>query len=317
MLIKNLLLLVLCLFLISSANGAESVIFPNASWSVEGIHGPGMVTHKPTGRTFPMPGGPKVNPGHLRVNEHKDRLIISADGPDMVFKRVCKDDVQLHYVSNGDLGHISKDLTAWEQRSAHSGGVFHSVIFEQPGEGVFVGTHRSENPRGIIKTVFTIVPTGAVPSPPDQDEPRDEPEPNVSKEQGMNAVAGKLAAELGLTRGEALSHLSAKTGDSQTLLVTMWLDANGNLLPKDREVTDPCDPRYGNMKPAMSMYVFDIQKFGDHDGYHYFVKTKLVDVETGVVKKIYTPDTPDAGGNLNKEVSGSYDGMDFNVGAPR
>lgn len=314
--IKNLLVAVLFLFLISTVRAGESVVFPNASWGVEGIHGPGMVTHKPTGRTFPLPGAPKVNPGHLRINEHMDRLVITADGPPMVFHRVCKDDVTLDYVSNGDLSHISKSLTVWEQESSHSGGYFHSVVFEQPGDGVFVGTHHSENPEAVIKTVFTIAPVGDVPAPPEPDEPQDEPKPNTPREAGLNAVAAKLAAEFGLPPGNVRSYLSTKVGDEGALLVRIWLDENGKALPAEREVKDPCDPRYGNVKPAMSLYVFRIQKLGDVDGYHYFVQTKVIDVETGVIKRVYAPRTTDIGGDLGAEVSNSYDGMGYDIGAP-
>lgn len=309
------ILCLVSLLFYSSLSFSETVFFERAEWAVEGIHFPGIVHHKPTGRSFPVPRR-KVNRGQLIVNEHMDRFTIKNAQRDMVFKRACVDDVSLDQIPDVDFDSITKDLTVWTHESSHSGGYFRSTLFEQKGEGVLVGTHHSENEEAIIKTQFTVAPIQGVPAPPPADNPDDEPTPNVPREEGKRAVVNKLAVEMDLDLNVMADYVFTGVVNESDLQVKVWLDAHDRALLAEREVKDPCDPRYGDMEPARWLYVFTIRRDEDPNGEYYHIQTKLVDVETGVTEDSFSPDFTGRTGNIDAEVSNSYDQLGWNIQRP-
>lgn len=305
---KSFLVLV-SVFLLGSNSFAKSVLYPGVSWQVEVIHGPG--THQYT----PYPPTPITEPivgvGKATVNEYLTRLHLEMEGHVMIYKRICKDAAMSLPIPNVDLSYLSEDLTVWQVNYVDSQSTFDSVIYEQRPEGVLTGPAHAlsdfENFSYKRWAQNTLSPISGIPAQPD---PEEGPKPDTPKELGIEAVTTKLAIELGLHEGTLKKYVYAKGTEEGALMVRMWLDDKNRLIPADREY-DPCDP-----KTAARMYVFKIIKNYD-EGDVYFVRTQLIDVETGVIKKTYDPDFEDITHRLNQEVFNSYDKLGVDVQAPQ
>jgi hypothetical protein len=245
-----------------------------------------------------------------------DRKIMEDPRGRIVFYRVCKDDIDLEDIPNVDHTGLDKNLTAWEANYYMNGGQTQTLLFEQRGGGVFIGTSITHSDNGQIgKGQYTVSPIGGIPNPP-SDDPQNEPTPDTPKELGLQAVANKLATEMGVTPDYIRQYMVADVTEEGHLYIRVWLGPDNRALLSEREVNDPCDPRYGNITPAKNLYNFKITKLVDDEGTHYFIKTQVVDVETGVIQRQYTPDTVDAERNLQQEVSTSYDELGLDILKP-
>jgi hypothetical protein len=294
---------------------ADTVFFGGASWKVTGIHWPGIITDKESGQQFPLPRR-KENPGTLNVSENMDQMVVKSSGSSMVFKRACKDDVVESKYPNVDFSQLERSLTVWTHESCQMGGCFHSLVYEQAEEGLLVGGHHSENKDAIIKTTFTIKPSQVLPKPPIANSDSEERIPTVPRELGIKSVAKYLATKFGMLPQELIPYLSTSVSRGKALQVDIWMDKDKRALLNEREVTDPCDPRWGNVKAAKYLYVFNMHKLQDPEGHYYVIQTKLIEVATGKILNAYMPSTTDTTDNIDKEIANSYDNLKVRIKAP-
>lgn len=303
-------------FLFSFSAFAESVVFPEANWSVNVIHGPGVVIIKNTPIRQPFPGS--TNPSQLDVNRYGDRFILSGTPRSVEMKRVCGRDVELEDVPGVDLDHVNRDaLSAWKADFMDQGVRFTTVVFERPGSGEFVGTHVSDSPEHRVMTKVVFTPTSPIPEPPQDDDDGDDPISSIPTPMAYDAVAQKLAGELGQSAAYMKKFISHKVNDNHNLLMNIWLDENGNALPAQRDIKDPCDPRYGKVVPAKNLYTLKIVRDADTDGEYYWVQIKVTDVQTGKIVESYYPDSSGRSFDLDSEVSQSYDQLDWSINGAR
>jgi hypothetical protein len=284
----------------------KSSLFPNSSWPIIATHGPGTVTHKLTGMTFPLPGPRKIH-SVLKTNEFVSTLSFSAAPVDMTLSRVCQHKVPMTEVPGQAMPNQSDAISAWSGTLTHSGGIFKTVLYELAGSGIFIGAHSSENHEAIIKTMFTVEPVGAIPT----EAPEVEHEPNTSKADGLFAVADAIAGNSPLHVSELAPYMKASGTEQGALLIHLWLDKNNVILPAHREVRDPCDPRYGKVVAAHKLYQVKIIQLGDANGIHYFVQTNVADVSTGIIQQSYSPNMSDVDGDLGVQVKNALDGLNL------
>ncbi len=316
MLIKKILLLkLIILFSISNQVFAQSLLFPGAQWEVRQFLGPGVAYSDGESSLIPkFEVGQQVS---VRINEHMDQMIMSGDGEEVVFKRVCAANVKLEDIPNIDYTSIDRSLSVWEINNFPGDGRTHMIIFEQPGSGIISGPSVTTSDDLIGKALYSLEPVGDFPKDPRNDDSQDEPIPDVPKEKGINAVARAIATKMGITPDEVKPYLSARADETGALFIIVRMDGYSRALPSERDITDPCDPRYGNIKPATSLYSFRIIEIGDKDGYYYFITTRVIDViSRGITKMQYTPDPEGRTYDLDAEVLNSYDGLNFGIKAP-
>lgn len=315
MLLKSALFATCLCFVFSAPSFAQSKIFPGATWQAHHVLYPGVTI---AANNPPMPFPSRITK-EATATVSEDMLKITVDLPDatMVFNRICKDDISPLPTPNVPSGPYSKNLTIWEVNYSDADGTFDSIVYEQPGGGVFTGPMHGTAPAYGIKTraQYSIMPIGDFPEPPEDDVV--EPEPDVAKKEGLEAATRALGKEMGLDLNFMKDYIFAGVTDSGTLQIKLWLGKNFNVLTTDRDVTDPCDPRYGNMEPAEYLYVFNITLLGNADGYQYFVDSKLINVATRKLEKKFSPDTRDATFYLEEEIGDAYRGLGVKVRAPR
>jgi hypothetical protein len=292
---------------------SESKVFPGATWKADHVLFPGVMQPDDSP---PIPLRKPITE-QATVTVSKDMLTMTVELPTttMTLNRICKDDAMPLPIPDVPVTPYSKNLSAWQLNFTDANGTFDSVVYEQAGGGVFTGPMLGTGFKIQMRAQYSILPVGDFPEPPQNNDVQ--PIPDVPKKEGLRAATRALGREMNLDLDFMEDYIFAGVTKGGNLQIKLWLGKDFNTLSSDRDITDPCDPRYGNMEPAKYLYVFDIILLGNEDGYQYFVDSKLFNVKTQHMIRKFSPATQDSTYELEQEITDAYRGLGVDVKPPR
>ena len=257
------------------------------------------------------------------------RMTLSqTNGTDLDLRRFCAEGTDFAGIAEGIPGLSAKDIgagnrTGWRGEFTREGIQFDYAMFEQP-DGSYSGYGRQrgnvDGAKILTRHGYHVAPL--VEEEPDVDRlPPEEPAAQLPPEAVTDAVARAVADDLGMSPGDVGSYLSTSLGADMTrgdgdtaraVVVEIWLDAEGRPLRADRAAPGPCDPGYGEARPAVKRLRYRLHAFeGTIIG-----QSAVQDVETGVLEEAYMEDLGEASNDLDTAAERAHDGLSPDVSAP-
>lgn len=257
------------------------------------------------------------------------RMTLSqGNGTDLELRRFCAEGTDFAGIAEGIPGLSAKDIgagnrTGWRGEFTVESVQFDYAMFEHP-DGSYSGYGRQrgnvDGAKILTRHGYHVIPL--VEEEPDVERlPPEEPAAQLHPEAVTDAVARAVADDLGMSPGEVGPYLSTSLGADMTrgdgdtaraVVVEIWLDAEGRPLRADRAAPGPCDPDYGEARPAAKRLRYRLHAFeGTIIG-----QSAIQDVETGVLEEAYMEDLGGASNNLDTAAERAHDGLSPDVSAP-
>lgn len=282
----------------------------------------GTVRMEVAGRTITQPFQHSAMQGTLTRHMGGTRMTLSqGNGKDLALRRFCAEDVDFAGIAAGIPDMTAAEIgagnrTGWRGDFVVDGIAFDYAMFEQQ-DGSYAGYGRQ---RGRVADGSVLTRHGYRVIPLVEEEPQvarlpgEAPDAQLPPGAVTDAVAQQVADDLGMSAEAVRPYLSTSlgpdmtTGDGEsarTVEVEIWLDAEGRPLRADRAAPGPCDPGYGETRPATKRLRYRLGTAGET----IIGQAVTQDLETGRLTEAYMEDFGEASNSLDTAVERAHRGL--------